>query len=311
MGMCVGRFIGGTSVAAALVVGSSWIRELSTLTGKPALGARRASIAASLGFGLGAGVAGALAQWAPYPTLLPYAAHILISLAALVLLKNAPETHARHVRRKFKLRLGVPGRAKPVFWGVIVPTAPWVFGSSALAFVVGPALVAVEAGQYRIAFAAAMTILKLAAGTTVQILHLPIDRLLHGRSSPGGVLIAALGCAVLLAGALTSSVVLVAVAAPLFGCGYGLCLVAGLASVQAHAAQRELAGFTAVFYALTYLGFFLPMLLAAAEPAFGYPVLLAGMTALAVVSATFAVRQQARLPVQDPTPTAELPTPVG
>ena len=55
--------------------------------------------------------------------------------------------------------------------------------------------------------------------------------------------------------------VLVLAAAVVLGCGYGFCLVFGLAEVQRLARPAELAGMTAVFQAVTYVGFGAPYLL--------------------------------------------------
>jgi len=43
------------------------------------------------------------------------------------------------------------------------------------------------------------------------------------------------------------------------GCAYGLCLVAGLVEIQRLADHSALAGLTAAYYALTYLGFAAPI----------------------------------------------------
>ena len=90
--MCLGRLVSGVSVAVAMVVGTSWIKELSQHDADPPTRARRASLTLTAGFGLGAGVSGALAQWGPTPTLLPYAVQIALSLAAIPPLIRVPET---------------------------------------------------------------------------------------------------------------------------------------------------------------------------------------------------------------------------
>lgn len=55
-------------------------------------GARRAAMSLTAGFGAGAGSAGVLAQWAPWPTALAYVVNIVLLLAAGALLVAAPET---------------------------------------------------------------------------------------------------------------------------------------------------------------------------------------------------------------------------
>jgi MFS family permease len=93
--LCAGRLVVGVSVAVAMVAGTSWIEELSQEpydVGAGASGARRASLALTAGFGIGAGVSGALAQWAPAPTVLPYVVQVALLLAAAIPLAWAPET---------------------------------------------------------------------------------------------------------------------------------------------------------------------------------------------------------------------------
>ena len=58
------------------------------------------------------------------------------------------------------------------------------------------------------------------------------------------------------------------------GMGYGLCLVAGLVEVQRLAHPEALAGLTAIYYVLTYIGFAVPFVLALAAHLTGYATLL-------------------------------------
>ena len=73
------------------------------------------------------------------------------------------------------------------------------------------------------------------------------------------------------------------VAAAVLGAGYGLLLVSGLQEVQRIAGPSGLAGLTAVYYSFTYLGFFVPAILALLTPWFTYPVMFAAGAVLAVL----------------------------
>ncbi|MBN9012808.1 MAG: hypothetical protein J0H25_07120, partial [Rhizobiales bacterium] len=53
------------------------------------------------------------------------------------------------------------------------------------------------------------------------------------------------------------------VAAAVLGTAYGMLLVGGLREIQRIAGPDDLAGLTAVYYSLTYVGFFIPAILAA------------------------------------------------
>ena len=195
--MCAGRLISGASVAVAMVAGTSWIKELSQHDADPATRARRASLTLTAGFGVGAGVAGALAQWGPEPTLLPYAVHIALSAAAAVPLRRAPETVTGTESRPLLADLRIPVAGRRRFAGLVLPMAPWVFTAPALAFVVAPALVAEQTGTHRIAFATLLAVVTLVVGAGVQPLVPRLARRTGGRAGVAGLLVFALATALL------------------------------------------------------------------------------------------------------------------
>jgi MFS family permease len=285
--MCAGRFISGLSVATAMVVGSSWIKELSQHDAGPATRARRASLTLTAGFGLGAGISGALAQWGPAPTLLPYLVHIALSAAAAVPLRHATETGEPGSRVRSLLGdLRVPPAARRRFYGLVVPMAPWVFSAPALSFVIAPSLVADRASGHRIAFATLLAVVTLCCGAAVQSKVALIPR-----APMVALVLIAVGTVIL---AVHPGVLTAIGAAVLFGLGYGIAIVSGLIEVQAMAAPESLAGLTGIYYSLTYLGFALPVLLAALAGGVSYPVLL---WAVAGVCAACAVIVSRRRPI--------------
>jgi MFS family permease len=265
----LGRFLAGICSGAAFAAGTAWIKELSVAPFDPAAGeqagARRAAIALSAGFGLGPLVAGLLAQWAPDPLLSAYVPQLVVVAAALMLLPHAPETvptrRAPAVAR-FSAGLRFAGVGHPRFRGVVAPAAPWVFAAASLAFAVLPGLVTQSTGSFRVGFAAIVAGLTLTLGVLIQPLARRLDREDDARGSLAG-LAAVTGGA--LVGALAASSgrwPFVVVAAALLGCGYGLCLVSGLLEIQRLAGAQDLAALTACFYALTYIGFAAPIVLA-------------------------------------------------
>ncbi|MEF2979291.1 MFS transporter [Subtercola sp. YIM 133946] len=280
-GLCVGRFVSGLSVAAGMVVGTSWIKELSVRGGASGAGARRASAALTIGFGAGAGIGGALAQWAPWPAVLPYVVQIAACVAAFLGLLVATETRSfdAAVRRLVgDLRIPKPARAR--FVAVVLPLAPWVFAAPALAFAVGPSLVGGAVSGYAVGFATLVTVITLGFGWLTQFFSGPLMVALRGRAGLVGVLLIGLGALLLIPAALNQQVWSVLVAAPVFGIGYGLAMVSGLSAVQEMATPHDLAGLTAVYYSLTYAGFLLPATLAALTAVTTMGVLL-GATAAA------------------------------
>jgi hypothetical protein len=89
----------------------------------------------------------------------------------------------------------------------------------------------------------------------------------------------------------------VVVADGVLGVGYGLALVSGLLEVQRIAARSELAGLSAVFYAVTYLGFAIPVALAHLTSVAGYPSLLGILAGLAALSLVVVRMQAPRRPL--------------
>ncbi len=285
--MCLGRLVSGVSVGVAMVVGTSWIKELSQLDAGPPARARRASLTLTAGFGLGAGVSGALAQWGPAPALLPYAVQIVLSLAAAAPLMRARETRTIDPKqaRSLTADLRVPEGSRRRFFGVVVPMAPWVFSAPALAFVVGPALVAQQVEPYVVGFAALAAVVTLTFGAAVQPLVPRIARYTGGRQAVVGLGLAAAGTAVLAADAKVTSPALAVGVAALLGIAYGICIVAGLVEVQAMADPHSLAGLTGIYYSLTYLGFALPVVLAEFAHLVPYQYLLIALTAICLACA--------------------------
>jgi len=277
----VGRFLFGLVTGIAMAVGTTWVKELSHPPfddADPGAGARRAALALSAGFGIGPLVGGLLANFAPLPLELPYAVHIVITLGALAGIAGAPETCAPGGSARVRVHL------PPRFRRVVLAMAPWVFGAVSISFAVQPAALGPAAGS--LLFATLLTAVTLATGVAVQSWARRLDRrspVLAARVGLSAVVVGVLGAA----GAATPGSTVAAVGAALvLGAGYGLCLVAGLLEVHRMAEPEQLAGLTAVYYSLTYVGFLIPVVLAAVVGLLGYPTLLLVLAALAAVSLT-------------------------
>ncbi|MGE0218379.1 MFS transporter [Mycolicibacterium sp.] len=302
----VGRVFSGLALGLAMAVGGSWIKELSSPpweTAAKGAGARRAAMSLTAGFGLGAAVAGALAEWAPAPTVLPYAVNIAVALVAWVLLLRTPDT------RTPQRRNCIPAGAHSIFgcWNaisagtwrrfvrVLVPVAPWVFGAGASAYAVLPALMADHVAGAPVAFSAVLCLVALGVGFTVQ--HSARHWGLDDRT---GVVVAlslvVLGMVLAAWAAAVLTVWAALIAAAMLGAGYGMTLLVGLQQVERIAGPDDLAALTAVFYSLTYLGFAVPAALAFLSRSLSYPVMF-GFGAIAAVVSLFAAVGGSRRPV--------------
>jgi MFS family permease len=307
----LGRFVSGVAVAIAMAVGTTWAKELSEApydtSALPGAGARRSALSLTLGFGLGAGVGGVLAQWGPWPMVTPYVVHLALTAAVLPLLLRSPETHHRHaapadpnVRRAgFK----VPAVRHPRFLRVILPMAPWIFGAAGVAYATMPQIVGGQLGRWDLAYSTLLTVCTLGAGAAVQPIAKRLDRLTDARAIVIAMVIMSGGLGVSALGALLHSPLLALLAAVVLGVAYGIAVVSGLLEIQRLVPPSELAGITGAYYAVAYLGFLLPTVLAALSGVAGYPVLLGGLVVVALAGTTLiAVSTRAHLPIALNTP---------
>jgi MFS family permease len=299
----LGRFLAGVCSGAAFAAGTAWIKELSVAPYDPAAGeqagARRAAIGLSAGFGLGPLVAGLLAQWGPDPLLSAYLPHLAVMLVALAILIGTPETVASDARRiSLAGALRVPSAGHERFRAVVAPAAPWVFAAPSIAFAVLPGLVTHRTGSYEVAFAAVVAGLTLGLGILIQPLARRLDRPGDVRGLLAGLLATTVGTLLGALAAQAQSWPLVVPAAALLGCGYGLYLVAGLLETQRLASREDLASLTAIYYALTYIGFAVPIILAELERIAAAPLLLLLTGVLAAITAAQVLRASARHPAR-------------
>ncbi|MBG6182640.1 MFS family permease [Arthrobacter sp. CAN_A214] len=284
-GLYAGRFLTGVVSGAIFSIGTAWIKELSETAAEGA-GARRAALALTAGLGIGPLIAGLLAQWAPAPQVLPYLVHLVIAAVALVLLFRAPETRFPGPAPARPPQLLPAAAATPAFRLIIVPMAPWVFGSVTLVFTTLGEHAVPRDNSLAVAFSGLLAAFALAAGALIQ----PTGRRLSSATrSPGGA--AAVGLAVVATGCLAAagatawpSLWSAAAAALLLGAGYGLCLIVGLAEVEELASREELGGVVALYYSLAYAGLAIPYLLALAAPSIGYPVALLATACAAMLT---------------------------
>jgi MFS family permease len=295
----VGRLLAGVGAGAVFGAGTAWLREASLPPlgdAGPATAARRAAVAMTLGFALGPLISGLVAQWAPQPRLTAYLPHIAMMVAVLAAASAAPETVPATPGRR--LRLSVPGVRHPRFRRHVGPMAPWVFAAPAVAFALLPSVLGANHATDGVALTAAITALVALAGVLIQPVARRLEAATAGANAgAGGVNAGTVGLGVVCAGLVLSAgaaqagqIWMLVPCGLVLGAAYGLILVAGLLEVQRLAQDGGLAGLTAAFYVLTYLGFAAPYLLALASHAVGYPLLLTVTAALAAVTAMLVQR---------------------
>jgi MFS family permease len=280
--LCLGRLVYGVAAGAVMNPGAVWVLELSA-EGLAGAGARRATIALSAGFGVGPLISGALAQWAPYPVILPYVVHVVALVIAIAIAIGAPggRTTAATPRKLLSIGLDASNRRRFVFGVGLM--APFVFAFPVLAFASIPAMLGPEAlGSAPIAFIGLVGAITLAAGVLAQPLTRRFDPTTSSRIGLG---FGAIGCAVAAIIVATHASTLLLIASAILGVGYGVCMTSGLRNVEVLAAPETRGAITGLYYVLTYIGFAVPYILALVTRSVAPATVLGGLAALAVVAA--------------------------
>lgn len=239
-----GRLLYGLAMGAVMSPGSVWLQELSP----PELGPRRATLALSAGFALGPFVSGVLAEYAPWPMVVPYVAHAATLAAAVAMAEPVPETAKGSSN-------GAPSLARSDVGTLarIAVMAPWVFAFPAVTMAIIPGLLRPLIAR-PVVFAASVILVTLATGVLVQ----PLTSRLGRRADTLGLLLGAIGIWVGAESYVTSHPWLLFVAAPFAGAGYGLVITTGLREIAEHVPAERRGTSVGIYYVLTYIGFGLP-----------------------------------------------------
>jgi MFS family permease len=315
--LAAGRLFSGFTVGIAMAVGSSWLKELSQPPFDPAAeeasGARRSSLAFTLGSGIGALVAGLIAQWGPAPEVLPFLIHIGVTLPFAFVVLATPETHKTGgVTGPWWRQLRIPSAGHRRFVRVVAIAAPWLFGSAGIGYGYLPTQLRGATGSWGLVFATAATVVALGASSAIQPVAKRLHSLESARGLAVGVFIIAAGIAVAVLAISAQSVWAGLAANVVIGVGLGITLVSGLLEVQRIATPADLAGLTGVFYALAYAGFLAPTVIAAIAATIPATTILWAVVVLAALSWTLIVTASTRhLPAANDSTPAHLKCPCG
>lgn len=294
--LAAGRMLSGVGVGLGMAVGTAWVTDLTAAAGHPReRGARRASLALTAGFGLGAGVAGAMAQWGPLPATLPYLVQLALAVAVLAAVRRCEDVRPEVPTAATSLRLRIPSLRHPRFRRLVLPLAPWVFGTAAVAYAIVPQTMAPRVGHWALLYATVLTVATLGAGVLVQPVARRLDHVERPRAILAAMVTVSAGIAVAAAAVALRSPWWGVAAAVILGAAYGVALVAGLIEVQRISGAGDRAALTGVFYALSYVGFLLPALVALVGRWVPTAAELAILSALALAG-TLVVLGSGRLP---------------
>ena len=169
--------------------------------------------------------------------------------------------------------------ARALSWAI--PLAPWVFASATLGFVTIPTRLHTGLAAPLAAGTAALVV----NGSSGLIQVVARARGWGPQSGTFAALLAALGYAVTAATPSNMTLALGLPLLPVLGCASGLSLRAGLIDLETSAPQHVRGALTGVFYAVTYIGFGLPLLLTTVASAKQSAMILAVMAVLASAAA--------------------------
>ncbi len=278
-----GRLVAGIASGIGLSAGTAWVKEES----HSLHGARHAVIAMTTGFALGPLVAGVLAAVNSQRLWLSYLPHVVVTMVALVLAARARTGRRTRPNATYNPPSGQALVRMPTFWKVIVPLAPWVFLTAAIALATLPGAVPGHSVGGPLWSAALVTPLPAVAGVAVQSL---IRRMHHLR---GQVVLGLAGaCAGLTLGAgavAAQSFALMLTSCIVLGIAYGICQTAGLHAVTTLSPPHRLGRSTAIYQALTYLGYLAPLPIIALDHVIDLAPILAVLAGLAVLTAAIIV----------------------
>jgi predicted MFS family arabinose efflux permease len=282
----VGRLLSGVSAGAFTGVATAMLIDLA-----PAEGRARAGLLAAvvnvLGLGLGPVVAGVLADYAPYPLVLPYLLHLALVALSAVALMVVPEPIERRqgpVRLRVQ-RLGVPEEVRSTF---VRAAVAGFAGFAVLGFftAVSPLFLGQVLHETR-HLVTGLTVFTLLGSATVG--QVASAKLSERTSLLGGCLALAAGTVVVAVGLVAALLPVVLVGAVVAGLGQGASFRAGLQAVTGAAPADRRSEVSSTFFFVLYVAISIPVIgVGAGAQVFGLvptAAVFAGVVALLAVGA--------------------------
>jgi MFS family permease len=210
-----------------------------------------AGLAQAGGSGLGAALAGVLAQWAPAPRQLSFLVVLAVTLVAAAVTFTLPEP-AQAGREPWRIEWPrVPAEIRADFARVSL-TAATVWGTVALCFSIVPTYAGGLLGTKNLALLAAIAAVALAASCATQILSQRLRlRLRHGQALGLGIL--ALGLVALVVASPLHSLALLLAGAISAGAGHGFGFLSAQDELNVIAPDERRGEVTSAFIGCIYL----------------------------------------------------------
>ena len=281
-----GRVLQGLAIGGFLGVGTAFIVDHARADRRP-WAATMAGIAFRVGFGLGPGLAGLVAQNTRGEAAIhrPFQGHIALMFVAIVAIALAPETIARRPGGRFALRVGVPDGQMRAFATFLAPATFFMSFLEGTLLSVAPLFIAhSQGGHTNVAVVGLVGFLTLAMGGLAPLM---ISRLDPRRAVLCGVAISAIWSGLIPLAAWLDSVWLIVVAALAIGFTNGFILQGGTVICSTVVPIRERGKLLSALYMCAYSGTLPVIALGYISDAIGLPWALSIFCVLAVCLASF------------------------
>lgn len=287
-----GRVLQGLAIGGFLGVGAAFVVDHARRESK-ALAAALAGVAFRVGFGLGPGIAGITAEYAPNPRHLVFELHIVVMIIGMIAVATATETL---FRRKdpgpFRIRIGVPHGQALGFLTFVAPATFMMSFVEGTELSVVPIFVVDTLKQENLAIVGAIGFLVLALGGLAPFLARNLDP--RRSVMIGAGTSAVLSCLIPLSSA-ADAVVLVVLAAALTGVANGFILYGGTVICGTIVPIEERGKLMSLLLMCAYLGTTPTVALGYLGDAIGLTATLAIFSGFALCIATFVIVVGSRL----------------
>jgi len=281
----LGRVLQGLAIGMFLGVGTAFVVDHALPDRKPQA-AQIAGMGFRLGFGLGPGLAGLLAQYSGDPMHRSFQLHALVMVIGIAAIVIAPETLARRRGEGswFKVRVGVPPGQLRGFATFVAPAAFLMSFFDATLLSLAPLYLVGELNVTNIAVIGLVGFLVLAAGGFTPMVFRSID---PRRAIMAGVIASTIGSLLIVGASAVGTAVLVIVAAAVIGFTNGLILQGGAAIVSITVPIQERGKLMSAFYMCAYSGTVPTVALGYLSRSIGLTKTMAVFSVIAAVIALF------------------------
>ena len=261
-GLIVARLINGIAVGIVAATATAYLSELNAV-GRPEATPQRAQLTASAvnvgGLGVGALVAGVLAQWVADPLTVPYLVFLVALLVGAVGVALAPETHeGPKPRPRYRpQRLSVPHDARRQFFAAAL-SAFMAFAAQGLFTGLAGLFLAVTLHHPSRALAGAVLGTMFAAGVIAQILtaRWPVTREFEAGM---GAMVLGLGAEVVAVWLPAPSLALFIAGGVFIGAGAGAIFRGAIGTVMSISSPERMAESLAGMFLSAFVGISLPV----------------------------------------------------